>query len=250
MLLHGEQYLSIKGPIPVSGTLVSETRIMEALDKGKAAAVTTISTTTDKATGEVVFENQSTVFIRGAGGFGGKKTGIGSSFVSWRLSAAEELVIDRGAATALNKPPSRAPDYVAEEKTLPIQAALYRLSGDYNPLHVSPRRFACRTTAADSFRCRSTPTLPLSVDSTLRFCTDSASSVSRASTSSPSTERSRTSRFDSSGRCTPERRFRLRAGRKETRSSSVSFRLSPSRVALADAFVLQSPSVWSEIRSC
>lgn len=44
---------------------------------------------------------------------------------------------DRGAASATNKPPARAPDHVVEEKTLPIQAALYRLSGDYNPLHVS-----------------------------------------------------------------------------------------------------------------
>lgn len=119
MLLHGEQYLSIKGPIPTSGTLVSEAQVMEVLDKGKAAAVTTITTTRNKATGDIVFENQSTVFIRGAGGFGGKKSGS-----------------DRGPATALNKPPARKPDAVVEEKTLPIQAALYRLSGDMNPLHV------------------------------------------------------------------------------------------------------------------
>jgi multifunctional beta-oxidation protein len=79
MLLHGEQYLSIKAPIPVSGTLVSEAQVMEVLDKGKAAAVTTITTTKNKATGEVIFENQSTVFIRGAGGFGGKKSGSGES---------------------------------------------------------------------------------------------------------------------------------------------------------------------------
>merc|ERR1711939_645227 len=46
--------------------------------------------------------------------------------------------IDRGAATALNKVPSRAPDAVVEEKTLPQQAAIYRLSGDYNPLHIDP----------------------------------------------------------------------------------------------------------------
>lgn len=77
MLLHGEQYLSIKGPIPTSGTLVSEAQVMEVLDKGKAAAVTTVTTTRNKANGEIVFENQSTVFIRGAGGFGGKKTGSG-----------------------------------------------------------------------------------------------------------------------------------------------------------------------------
>ncbi|GAA6022374.1 hypothetical protein JCM10207_004743, partial [Rhodosporidiobolus poonsookiae] len=121
MLLHGEQYLLLKRALPTSGTLKSEAKLAEVLDKGKAAAVTTVTTTTDEATGEVVCENHSTVFIRGAGGFGGKKTGG-----------------DRGAATALNKPPARKPDHVVEEKTLPQQAALYRLSGDYNPLHVDP----------------------------------------------------------------------------------------------------------------
>lgn len=52
-------------------------RILEVLDKGKAAAVTTIVETIDKASGKVIFENQSTVFIRGSGGFGGKRTGSG-----------------------------------------------------------------------------------------------------------------------------------------------------------------------------
>ncbi|PCH42266.1 multifunctional beta-oxidation protein [Wolfiporia cocos MD-104 SS10] len=120
-LLHGEQYLSIKGPIPTSGQLVNETRLMEVLDKGKAAAVTSIVQTKHKASGKVIFENQSTVFVRGAGGFGGKRVGK-----------------DRGAASAANTPPQRKPDDVLEEKTLPSQAALYRLSGDNNPLHILP----------------------------------------------------------------------------------------------------------------
>ncbi|KAG6826774.1 hypothetical protein H0H92_014514 [Tricholoma furcatifolium] len=119
-LLHGEQYLRIRAPIPTSGELVNEARLMEVLDKGKAAAVTTIVETRDKSTGEVIFENQSTVFIRGAGGFGGKRTGN-----------------DRGAASAANEPPKRSPDAVVEEKTTTSQAALYRLSGDSNPLHAS-----------------------------------------------------------------------------------------------------------------
>lgn len=120
-LLHGEQYLAIKAPIPTSGELVNEARILEVLDKGKAAAVTSVVQTKDKSSGKVIFENQSTVFIRGSGGFGGKRTGK-----------------DRGPATAANTPPKRAPDAVMEEKTLPTQAALYRLSGDYNPLHILP----------------------------------------------------------------------------------------------------------------
>jgi hypothetical protein len=55
---------------------------MEVLDKGKAAAVTSVVETRDKHSGEVIFENQSTVFIRGAGGFGGKRAGNGQSLAN------------------------------------------------------------------------------------------------------------------------------------------------------------------------
>jgi MaoC like domain len=122
MLLHGEQFLEIKKfPIPTSATLVTTARVIDVLDKGKAASVTIGTTTKDKNTGEIIFENQATVFIRGSGGFGGPSKGA-----------------DRGAATAVNTLPSRAPDTVVEEKTSEDQAALYRLSGDRNPLHVDP----------------------------------------------------------------------------------------------------------------
>ncbi|KAL0068949.1 hypothetical protein AAF712_003942 [Marasmius tenuissimus] len=69
----------IKAPIPTSGELggynARAFRIREVLDKGKAAAVTSIVETRDKHFGKLTFKNQSTVFIRGAGGFGGKRTG-------------------------------------------------------------------------------------------------------------------------------------------------------------------------------
>lgn len=50
---------------------------------------------------------------------------------------------DRGPATAANAPPKRNPDAIVEEKTLPSQAALYRLSGDLNPLHVCVKDKLC-----------------------------------------------------------------------------------------------------------
>ena len=121
-LLHGEQYLEIKQfPIPTSGTLKSETHLIEVVDKGNAALVRRGNNTTD-ANGKPVFYNESVSFIRGAGGFGG------SSKPS-----------DRGAATALNNPPSRSPDQIVEEKTSEDLAALYRLMGDRNPLHIDPK---------------------------------------------------------------------------------------------------------------
>ena len=122
MLLHGEQYLEIrKYPIPTAAKIVSYPKLVEVVDKGSAAIVTSGTTAKDAATGEDIFYNESSVFIRGSGGFGGPKKGS-----------------NRGAATAVYQPPKRQPDTVVEEATSEDQAALYRLNGDRNPLHIDP----------------------------------------------------------------------------------------------------------------
>lgn len=121
-LLHGEQCLDFHvQELPTSGSVKNYPSVIEALDKGKAAAVSSKTITIDNSSGKHLFTNQSTVFIRGAGGFGGKKNGR-----------------DRGDATAANNPPNRAPDHTVEFKTSEDQAAIYRLSGDKNPLHIDP----------------------------------------------------------------------------------------------------------------
>ena len=122
MLLHGEQYLEIrKFPIPTTATLVSYPKLVEVLDKGKSAIMVLGTITKDVATGEDVFYNESTTVIRGSGSFGGLGKGA-----------------DRGASTAVHHPPKRQPDAVVEEATTEEQAALYRLNGDRNPLHIDP----------------------------------------------------------------------------------------------------------------
>lgn len=122
MLLHGEQYLEIrKFPIPTAATLVSYPKLVEVVDKGKSAIMVSGTTTKNAATGEDVFYNESSAFIRGSGGFGGPSKGT-----------------NRGAATAVHQPPKRQPDAVIEEATTEEQAALYRLNGDRNPLHIDP----------------------------------------------------------------------------------------------------------------
>ncbi|KAL5363140.1 hypothetical protein BJX96DRAFT_186598 [Aspergillus floccosus] len=126
MLLHGEQFLEIyQYPIPTSASLITKTRLLEVIDKGKAALVRRGNTTTDASTGKTVFYNEGVAFVRGSGGFGGSNKQP-----------------DRGAATAANIPPSRAPDRIIEEKTSEDLAAIFRLSGDLNPLHIDPRNSA------------------------------------------------------------------------------------------------------------
>jgi acyl dehydratase len=114
MILHGEQGFRIQKEIPTSGELTTNAKITGVYDKGKGALVTIDSETKDSG-GETVFTNTSGIFIRGAGGFGG----------------------ERG-PEAGNVAPERAPDKSVDMPTLDIQAAIYRLSGDRNPLHIDP----------------------------------------------------------------------------------------------------------------
>jgi acyl dehydratase len=116
MLLHGEQRIELRAPIPASGKLTTQGTITGIYDKGSGALVTT-EAETKAEDGSVLFTNTFGAFIRGEGGFGG----------------------DRGpSASSKNVPPERAPDHTVEYKTSPEQAALYRLSGDRNPLHIDP----------------------------------------------------------------------------------------------------------------
>ena len=115
LLLHGEQDLEIRQPIPRSGTVTSQPRIAHIYDKGRAALMVVEVTSTDQQTGELLFINRSSLFIRGEGGWGG----------------------DPG-PKASNHAPSRSPDHIVRSPTLPQQALLYRLSGDKNPLHADP----------------------------------------------------------------------------------------------------------------
>ncbi|KAK4624200.1 Peroxisomal hydratase-dehydrogenase-epimerase [Fulvia fulva] len=120
-LLHGEQYLEIlQWPIPTEATLTTTPKLIEVVDKGNAAVVRSRNETTD-ASGKLLFVNEGVTFIRKAGNFGGQKKPS-----------------DRGAATADNNPPSRNADRIVEEKTSEDLAAIYRLMGDRNPLHIDP----------------------------------------------------------------------------------------------------------------
>jgi acyl dehydratase len=115
MLLHGEQSITLHRELPPEAKVKITGRVAEVYDKGKAAVIGCEGLVEDEK--GPLLTAKATLFIRGAGGFGG----------------------DRGPSTAgKNEPPSRAPDHVVEDVTRPEQAAIYRLSGDRNPIHIDP----------------------------------------------------------------------------------------------------------------
>ncbi len=117
-VLHGEMGFVISQPLPPAGVVVGRTVIEEIIDKGagKGALLYSRRDVRDKETGALLAQLSSTSFLRGDGGFGGPS----------------------GPTRAVHQLPERAPDLVCDLATLPQAALIYRLSGDYNPLHADP----------------------------------------------------------------------------------------------------------------
>ena len=135
-VLHGEQFVSIPRPLPPAAEVETEPRVLSVSDKGKAAVVVLSATTRDRSRHRkrpVLCYQELTVFVRGAGGFGGE------GGVDERQAPSTSSSPPRpAAATAANAPPSRPPDDAFEQRLPRNAAALYRLTGDENPLHVDP----------------------------------------------------------------------------------------------------------------
>lgn len=116
-LLHGEQYMALKRPIPHEATITNQAKISQIYDKGSGALVIVDIESIDEKGNEIAF-NRASIFIRGIGNFGG----------------------DRGPSTRNNLSFEDKPDAVISERSRQNQALLYRLaSGDRNPLHADPK---------------------------------------------------------------------------------------------------------------
>jgi acyl dehydratase len=119
MLLHAEQTLEMHKLLPVEGTVVSEAHVDEIYDKGAAKGAIMYMTRKlyEASSGDLLVTMGNVAFLRADGGFGGKS---------------------EGAPKPRPVPADRPPDL---QTTLPVtlnQALIYRLSGDYNPLHIDP----------------------------------------------------------------------------------------------------------------
>lgn len=117
-MIHTEQFLQIYKPLPVAGTVIGQMHVVDIYDKGadKGAVMVVRNEISDAATREPLAMSGFSVLLRKNGGFGGSSEGIPMP----------------------HSTPTIAADTLLDLPTRPEQAFIYRLSGDYNPLHVDP----------------------------------------------------------------------------------------------------------------
>lgn len=118
-ILHGEQSVTLHRPLPVEGVVASALKIDAIYDKGAGKGALLYSTRElyETASGDHLATIRQGSFLRGNGGQGG---------------------LGDGAPKPHAIPAEREADASVALPTRPEQALIYRLSGDYNPLHADP----------------------------------------------------------------------------------------------------------------
>ena len=123
MLLHGEQYIELpQGKMPIEGSLTSTTEVVQVAEKAGKGTVVVAQVTTKDSDGNVVAISEGTTFNRKA--------------------RAKQVINGKRRPLAVESPQipaNRAPDAVKKQKVAENAAAVYRLSGDENPLHIDPK---------------------------------------------------------------------------------------------------------------
>jgi acyl dehydratase len=111
-IVHSAQSLRLERPLGTSGEVTITAEVTAVWDKGRHAAIEVTSVGVDSQ--GPLFSASAQTMVLGGGGFGGS----------------------RGPGPA--EDPTGAPDAVFVDVVRPEQAAIYRLSGDRNPLHIDP----------------------------------------------------------------------------------------------------------------
>ena len=120
--IDAERLIEQLRPLPLSGSVSVRSRLIGVHPRGKGNGfVETESTVTD-ADGNLCVRMVSGSYRRGVERLGDIEPFEGAG-------QTHSVRID---------PPARAPDLVLEARIADNQAHLYRLSGDYNPLHIDP----------------------------------------------------------------------------------------------------------------
>lgn len=116
-LVHWAQKAEFFAPLPPSAEVRGTTRVLSLTDRGegRGAVLVLERKIADAASGTTYCRLEQTLLLRGDGGFGGVPP-----------------------ETADAAAPFGEPDVMEEVSTSPRAALIYRLSGDWNPLHLDP----------------------------------------------------------------------------------------------------------------
>lgn len=115
-VVHGGQAIRLHKPFAPGGTLKTVGKVAGVYDLKRMATAIVTTETRDEA-GALVCETEWSIIYRLDGGFEGPPP-----------PKRDEA-----------KAPARPADWTFEESTSKEQAALYRLNGDLNPLHIDPK---------------------------------------------------------------------------------------------------------------
>ncbi|MFA7553844.1 MAG: MaoC/PaaZ C-terminal domain-containing protein [Spongiibacteraceae bacterium] len=117
-VVHAQQELLIHRPLPVAADIIARQKIVDVIDRGEGRGAMIIwqRSIIDAHSGDALCTINQYMLARGDGGFGGP---------------AKTLV---NAASV----PDRPADVITTRETSAQMALLYRLNGDWNPLHADP----------------------------------------------------------------------------------------------------------------
>jgi hypothetical protein len=117
-LVNAGNAFTIHNPIPVEGTMVGQAKVESIIDKGegRGALISSSRDVVHKETDTLICTIRASTYCRADGGFGGPS----------------------GPVPEPQPVPDTAPALTCDLATVPQSALIYRLSGDYNPLHADP----------------------------------------------------------------------------------------------------------------
>ena len=126
--IDAERYLEAVRPLPTSGTVFVRSRVIGIHPRGRGNGFVEFESEVTDSAGAVYMKMVNGSFRRGVKALGDIEpfAGAGQTF-------SQKIAV-----------PERAPDVTTTARVADNQAHIYRLSGDYNPLHIDPdaARFA------------------------------------------------------------------------------------------------------------
>lgn len=120
--IDAERYLELVKPLPTAGSVFVRSRVVGIHPRGRGNGFVEYESNVTDAEGDVYVKMVNGSFRRGV-----RELGDIEPFEGSGLTYSQKITV-----------PERAPDVTVAHRIADNQAHIYRLSGDYNPLHIDP----------------------------------------------------------------------------------------------------------------